>query len=450
MRFFKLHFNKRQYIDPNKPKKGWKLFVWGLALLVVGSLTWVFATGYFAYKNINVKNAGDAPLFFKYGEAADPNALGAEGDSRINVLLLGIDTAAGLTDSIQIVSYDPINKSYAMMSLPRDLAVTTPGAGRTKINSVYNNGKTICTALKNCPLGIDQGAYALEKTIKDITGVKIHYFVKTDFLGLKNIVDNLGGIEVYVDKSLYDTSFPADSGFGYQTVNIKAGQQRMNGATALKYSRSRHSTSDFDRARRQQIVISAIKDKALSLGTLSNPKKITDLMNTLGQHIKTNISVGDISKFAALIKSVDSNKTATEVLDTSADGPLRNGTDSSLGYIIYPKKGANDFSEVKNYVLTIFKEPYILKENAKVVLVNATGKTASGKTISDLLKGMGYNIVQTVDATKSTSTTSISESSSKPYTSTLLKKHFSATVAKNNDYPSADIVLTIGTGYKLN
>lgn len=447
MRLFR---RKNQSFDPSKPKKHWNFFIWGLVLLVVGVLGWVFVTSYLAYKNISVKNSNDAPLFFKYGQNTDPSQLGVEGDSRINVLLLGVDKAASLTDSIQIVSFDPINNSYAMMSLPRDLAVTNPGLGRTKINAVYNGGSVICTALKNCPQGIDQGAYSLERIITEVTGVKIHYFVKTDFSGLKQAVDTLGGIDVYVDKALYDTQFPADVGNGYVTVNIKSGQQHMDGDTALKYSRSRHSTSDFDRARRQQIVINAIKDKALSLGTLSNPKKITELLSTLGQHLKTDIPLGDVPKFASLMKAVDSHKTASEVLDTSTDGPLRGSSDPDLGYIITPRQGPNNYTEVKDYVLTIFKEPYVLKENAKVVLVNATGKTANGTLISDKLKSMGYNIITIVDATKAQTLSTLTESSSKPFTTSLLKKRFNALATHNSSYPEADIVLTVGSGYKIN
>jgi LCP family protein required for cell wall assembly len=450
MRFFKRKDKKNKIVDPSKPKKHWKLFIWGLVLLVVGVLGWVFVSSYLAYRNINVKNSSNSPLFFKYGQDTDPSQLGAEGDSRINVLLLGVDKAAGLTDSIQIISIDPINKSYAMMSLPRDLAVSNPGLGRTKINAVYNGGNTICTALKTCTAGVDKGAYALQRTIAEVTGIKIHYFVKTDFSGLKQVVDTLGGIDVFVDKQLYDTSFPADFGNGYQTVNIKAGQQHMNGDTALKYSRSRHSTSDFDRARRQQIVINAIKDKALSLGTLSNPKKITELLATLGQHVKTDISLTDIPNFASLMKDVDGNKTASEVLDTSTDGPLRNGSDANLGYIIVPRLGLGNYTEVKDYVLTIFKEPYVLKENAKVVLVNATGKVANTKLIGDKLKGMGYNITTTAEAAKVQSGSTIVESSGKPFTTSLLKKRFSAATTRDSAYSDADIVLTVGSSYKLN
>lgn len=450
MRLFFKRKNPNQVIDPSRPKKPWKYFIWGLVILVLGVLAWIGVTGYIAYRNISTKNASDSPLFFKDGTNISPDQLGAEGDSRINVLLIGVDKAAGLTDTLQIVSFDPINNTYAMMSIPRDLAVNNPGLGPTKINAVYNGATKICVSLKSCPSGVDQGAYVLERTINEVTGVKIHYYVKTDFSGLKSIVDSIGGIDVYVDKQLYDTQFPAEVGEGYVTVNIKAGQQHMNGDTALKYSRSRHSTSDFDRARRQQIVVNAIKDKIMTLGTLSNPQKVTSLLNSLGQHLKTDISLSDVTKFATLVKAVDSHKTASEVLDTSADGPLRDATDSSLGYIIYPRLGINNYTEVKDYVLTIFQEPYVLKEKARVTIINATGKTANGTTIMNKLKGMGYNVVSTTDATKSQTATTITDSSNDPYTLKLLKKRFNASSLSKATRSDADIVLTIGTSYKIN
>jgi len=148
------------------------------------------------------------------------------------------------------------------------------------------------------------------------------------------------------------------------------------------------------------------------------------------------------------MKDVDSHKTASEVLDTSTDGPLRSGSDA-LGYVIIPRKGAGDFSEVKDYVLTIFKEPYVIKEQARIYLVNASGKTANKKAVEDKLKAMGYNVVGSEDAVKTQTGSSITESSTKPYTTSLLKKRFSASIVRTTR-ADADIVITFGSSYKLN
>ena len=94
------------------------------------------------------------------------------------------------------------------------------------------------------------------------------------------MVDALGGIDIDVPRAINDPYFPDERLVGYAPFNVKAGPQKMDGATALKYSRSRKTTSDFDRSERQQLVIDAIKKKALSVGVLSNPVKINNFINS--------------------------------------------------------------------------------------------------------------------------------------------------------------------------
>lgn len=435
-------------IDPQGSRK-WRFFIWGLVILIVGVVGWIGVTGAWALKNITAKNTSDAPSFFRFAGDISPDELQGEGDSRINVLFVGIGgtghKGGQLADTIQIVSVDPINKTMAMLSLPRDLYVTQATGERSKINAVYANGAAYCK-LKGCPTGVDQGGAALKDTVSRTLAIPVHYFARIDFAGFKKIVDTLGGVTINVKTPLNDPYFPDANLVGYEPLYIPAGLQKFNGNLALKYARSRESTSDFDRARRQQELIAAIREKALSLNVLGNPKKVTDLITTLGNNLKTDLKIDEMIKLVGLIKEIDSQKTTTKVLDTSADGPLKSTTDPQAGYIIIPKKGFNDYSELRDFVESVFPEPYIIREQATVALVNASGKESLTVSLEKKLKQLGYNVVSATTATNTQSQSTVTNNSDKPFTVSLLKKRFAATSISNKN-TTADVTITIGSKY---
>jgi hypothetical protein len=150
----------------------------------------------------------------------------------------------------------------------------------------------------------------------------------------------------------------------------------------------------------------------------------------------------------SLIKKSGFDNATVATLDTSSGSPLTavNGP----VYKIYPKLGINDYTDVHTFVSKVFLDPYVVKEQAKVALVNATGSISEGTTIDTLLTGLGYNVISTTSsATQSTST--VTSSSSKPFTVSLLKQRFSANVISNTDNMlGADITLTVGKNYLSN
>ena len=259
-------------------------------------------------------------------------------------------------------------------------------------------------------------------------------------------VTALNGENINVKTPLNDPYFPDANLVGYEPLYIPAGLQKFNGNLALKYARSRESTSDFDRARRQQELIAAIREKALSLNVLGNPKKVTDLITTLGNNLKTDLKIDEMIKLVGLIKEIDSQKTTTKVLDTSADGPLKSTTDPQAGYIIIPKKGFNDYSELRDFVESVFPEPYIIREQATVALVNASGKESLTVSLEKKLKQLGYNVVSATTATNTQSQSTVTNNSDKPFTVSLLKKRFAATSISNKN-TTADVTITIGSKY---
>lgn len=180
----------------------------------------------------------------------------------MHILLVG--TNAGLSDTLLLLNINTERKTITTISIPRDTYVS----GR-KINEYYSK------------FGIEK----LIDMIYQVTGIKADHYAVIDMGGFEKVIDLLGGIEVDVPKDIYDRSFPAQDG-SYTAFSIKAGRQHLNGSTALKYVRSRKSTSDFDRAQRQQVVLKAIKDK---LSRMDVSAASIEVYNTLYSHIKTDI-----------------------------------------------------------------------------------------------------------------------------------------------------------------
>lgn len=436
-------------IRPRRSKK-LRIFFWTLAVLIIGIVGWIGTTGIIAFNNISAKNDSDAPSFFKFGNDFDPNALN-EGDTRVNVLLIGADNAAGLTDSIQVVSIDPINNTMAMLSVPRDLYVTNADGKKSKINEVYNRAVEACVKKDSKCDRASAGGSGLKTVLRDILGVPIHYFARVDFEGFKDVVDSIGGVTIYVPTALSDPGYPCDnnpaSACGYTQA---AGSIKMSGSQALKYARCRNGNcgSDFGRSERQQKVIEAIRQKALSLGVLSNPKKVTDLISALGSHLKTDLKLDEVLKVFELFQKVDQSKTVAASLDNSADGPLKSGNNGS--YILIPKAGDNDWSAVREFVLTVMPEPYLIKEAAKVIIIDASGKRY-GAALEKKLASLGYTTVDSETAPAVQTTTTLWGDENKKYTLALLKKRFSATATKTKptvvSSVQADIILVIGSNY---
>lgn len=233
-----------------------------------------------------------------------PPPLQIEKGERINVLLLGIDRRGQRgwgyrTDTIIIVTVDPVNKTAGMLSIPRDLQLEIPGVKEDRINTanVYGYSKSY-----DYPGG---GPALLKRTIEKSFGILIDYYVMVDFQGFEAIIDTLGGIDVEVPRRLHDTKYPdpkPGDPYGMKTVHFDAGWQHMDGKEALEYARSRMSTSDFDRAQRQQLILLAIREKALNLNLLP---KLPTLASTMMDTVQTDMTLDDMVELARLAPQVD-------------------------------------------------------------------------------------------------------------------------------------------------
>ena len=246
--------------------------------------------------------------------------LAGEKEDRINILLLGMGGEGHpgpyLTDTNILVSVQPSTKKVSMVSIPRDLSVPIPGYGWRKINEANHYGE-----MKEKGAGAQSAA----SVVSQIFDQPINYYIRVDFSGFEKLINELDGIKVYVDTAFTDSQFPTDN-YGYQTVSFEQGLQKMDGQTALNYARSRHGnngeSSDFARSKRQQKVLTAIKDKALAFTTFISYSKISALLNMYKENVSTNLEPWEIYKFYKLAKDFDSNNITNLVLEPSNDSPL--------------------------------------------------------------------------------------------------------------------------------
>lgn len=320
-----------------------------------------------------------------------------EESGRVNVLMLGIPGAdsgtdgPNLTDTVMVASLNTTDKTSLLFSLPRDLFVKVPGFGDSKLNAVYEIG--------NAQEGGNGGKLSAD-VVGQVLGLEIPYYVRIDFSGFAKLIDELGGINVTVDKDLYDAKYPGPNNT-YEVVDIKAGTYTMDGAMALKYARSRQSTSDFDRARRQQQVMLAIRAKAMETNLLTNPTKALALLDILKDSIQTNLTIPEMKRALELTDDFDPTKLVTKVFDDTAAGLLY-GTKVGDAYALKPV--GDDFKIISDYVAKVISGETTIDaadqeiantEPLKIEVLNGTTTTGLAGKLATKLKAQGYSIVST-------------------------------------------------------
>jgi len=274
-------------------------------------------------------------------------------EGRINILLLGIrgtnmPGGSNLADTIMLVSIKPDQNKVAMISIPRDLHVEIPGQGSRKINAANALGEE---------QGRGKGMELIKQVVENITGVPVHYVVSANFQAFREIISTLGGVTVHLDKPFSETSQFVEGNECGGVFSLPAGDSTLNGDQALCYSRARYNTSDFDRARRQQDVLIAMKNKALSIGTLADFSKVNDIANAVGDNVLTTMVPWEMQKMYGIYQKMDNPGIIHKVFDNSANGLLYSTTiDTNDGpaYILQPKTG--NFDQMKQVVQNIFDE----------------------------------------------------------------------------------------------
>jgi LCP family protein required for cell wall assembly len=323
------------------------------------------------------------------------NKLKGEEDGRINIVFLGmrgkgVEGGGMLADTIMVASIqkqenpdgEPTYKA-SMVSIPRDLYVTMPGTTTTtKINGVYHYGETAEDG---------GGMKAMKQILEDITGQPMHYAVEVNFAGFKEIIDALGGIEVNLSEEFTEPvqfheekvcdgdkggAFTVPSG-NYDTkidhrgkvvaqyplcynaneecggiFTVPAGVSILDGEKALCYARARATSSDFDRAKRQQEIIGKVKEKATSTGVLTDFGKVKGMYDAVSGNVNTDMELWEMQRFFDLYKKMGNVEVIHKGLDNSEEGLLYSHEGDERGYILMPR--GDTYDRIREMFANIF------------------------------------------------------------------------------------------------
>lgn len=324
-------------------------------------------------------------------------------DDRINMLLLGIGGAGHdgpqLTDTIMLLSVKPSQNRAALISIPRDLLAELPGYGWRKINNAN------AFAEMNTP---GSGGAATAAVVENMLGLDIPYYVRIDFRGFEKLIDELGGITVTVDRSFTDAQYPAAND-EVQTVSFSAGETRMDGARALIFARSRHGSngegSDFARSRRQQKILIAARDKLLSAGTLTNPKRISTIVDILRTHISTNVEAWEMLRLADIGSRIDAGALGHLVFSDAPDNVLVPAV-VETAFVLVPR--GNDYGLLARAAQSIFDDSSAISADTptkngggiRIEIQNGTRLEGLAGETSSRLSAQGYIVTSVGNAEK--------------------------------------------------
>jgi len=288
-----------------------------------------------------------------------------------------------LTDSIMVAKIDPKNQEVSLISVPRDLWVPIPTSGEISENRKINEAYAIGVDDKKYPnkstefTGDAGGGEMAKFVVGQILGFKIDYFAALDFDGFVKIIDILSGIDVKVEKTFEDPKYPIEENINdtcgrtdkdvkaltatmsgekledqfpcrYETLHFDKGLQHMDGTMALKFARSRHSITDggdFNRAARQRLVVTAVRDEIINIGFIP---KIVPTIQTLTSHITTDINFSKMNELVG--KTVDISKYKIIPIALTDQNVLMNSIASTGQFVLIPKIGENNWSEIHQFI----------------------------------------------------------------------------------------------------
>jgi anionic cell wall polymer biosynthesis LytR-Cps2A-Psr (LCP) family protein len=385
--------------------------------------------GFLAYKALNASgNVLQGNIF----DLIQHEPLKQDANGRSNFLLLGTSEddpgheAGYLTDSIMVLSIDQKNNNAYTFSIPRDLYVEYGEACmsgyRGKINvyfSCVNDGTD--DAAEQDRLAKTRGF------IGDVVGMDIQYAAHVNYTVMRDVVNAIGGsIQVNIegdegngqqpDIGIMDANFdwkcganlakrkqvcPPDGHF----IDFEPGIQTLDAEHALYLAQARGDAaniglaqSNFDRERNQQKILVAIRDKALSSGTLTNLGAVTGLIDALGNNLRTNIETKEIRTLMEVAQKIESSNIVSIDLYEKDNPMFTTGTLPGAGSSVYPKAGVGEYSQLQAYIAKKLTSNPVVREGANVTVLNGSGVAGVGQTVADTLTKQGFTIDEVANA----------------------------------------------------
>lgn len=340
---------------------------------------------------------------------------GIRPQDRVTILVLGIDQPCEhvdepfRSDTMMLVTIDPLSKTAGMLSIPRDLWVPIPGFGSGRINTAFRNGE-----MNDYPGG---GPALAMETVEYNLGVHVHHYVTINYDGFIEAVDLIGGIDVDVPEDIRDPDYP-DRCYGYDPFYLSQGQHHLDGATALKYARTRATFGvDFDRAGRQQQVVLAGLDRVMEQN-VSLLARAPELWSAFEENVATSMTYQEAIGLGMLVMEIPRESFRQAVIDYNY---VQDYTAPDNARVLIPiRERIRELRDTFFSTVILPEETLpsqISSEMAELLILNGTWTSGLAGGTAEFLEGFGFIVAQVGDAeTKDQAETQIFEFSEKPAT----------------------------------
>ena len=464
----------------NSPNRGFTLPLWSLAvigLVFVGVAVFagvilfqvvqdVVASGPFAPAVVSPAEVAvvegnhppgghdEQPAAQATEEAESPAVpTGIRPQERVTILVLGIDQPCEhidepfRSDTMMLVTIDPLSRSAGVLSIPRDLWVPIPGFGSNRINTAYRFGEMYEYPGGGAALSMETVAYNL--------GVHVHHYVSVNYDGFIEAVDLIGGIEVDVGEEIRDPDYP-DRCYGYDPFYLSVGQHHLDGTTALKYARTRATFgADFDRARRQQQVVMAVLDRVMGQN-VSLLTRAPELWTAFAKNVSTSLSYQEAIGLGLLVMDIPRENIRQAVIDYNY---VQDYTAPDNARVLIPIR-----ERIRELRDTFFSAPVLyqgedlagqmLTEMAELIVLNGTWTQGLAGSTAEYLETHGFIVAEVGDAeNKDQPQTLIIEFREKPATINYLAQLLQVAptnIQRGNDADSKyDVQVVLGADWQL-
>ena len=355
------------------------------------------------------------------------------GTERLNVLLLGIDSRGDSsqtqnTDTMIVLSLDPVNKTAAMLSIPRDVYIDRPGVFTDKINAAYAFG----------------GYDLTRRVVEDLLGIRLTAYALVDFDSFTKIVDTVGGVVIDVKRPVRDEAYPTPD-YGVERLDITAGPQLMDGSAALHFARSRHDTNDYSRAQRQQLVLSALRTRLAEGDFL---RSLPALVDRVGSTVETNFDPANIIPLAQFGSGIDGSAIRSEVLYPCGGAYPHcelQASSGDNGFILIP-----DRAKIRDFAAALFYDPQVKSEGASVEVRSAGARNGLAQSVADRLTERAFTVSNVSDGAVGRSAVLV-RNNAKRYTANALSAQLGGLpvdTLSGSEATGADIVVRVGTDFR--
>lgn len=398
----------------------WALLIIAIVALVLGGLVAVKATGLANKIFVGQNTSLYSRISDLISSQTGGSKLDGEKDGQVNVLLLGIGGPGHdgpyLSDTIIVAQLRPKEKKVSLISIPRDYLVNTKELGQRKINAVFAESYQ-----KNKDW--EKAGQSIREVVGKISGLDIPYFAVIDFKGFEKSIDLLEGVDIEVDRTFTDYSFPNNSEGYIAPVTFKEGFEHMDGERALIFARSRHAAgeegTDFARSLRQQKIIQAAKIKVVSLNLLADAGKINGLFSVVGESFHTNMTPGQMLRAYNLTKDFGNDQTISLSLDEKS-GLVCPQTLEENGAFVLTVCAGKTTTDIQDFFKNSFATGQLTTERATVWLADSSTTGKLYKKAETELNNAGLTVYKVIYGGKPLTQSVVYSVNSKPSTAEFI------------------------------